>query len=61
MALEGITVSVNDLIIGIAVLAIGLILWAISPRFTTPANTVCVILGIIAAIIGFVIIILAFI
>lgn len=61
MALEGIAIETGKLIVGIIVMAIGLILAVISKSFESPVSLACLILGLIAFVIGFIILMLAFI
>ena len=60
MALEGITVSVSDLLWGIVLLIVGCVLYAFHTRFPPVADVIAMVAGIILAIIGIVVIILAF-
>lgn len=60
VALEAITVSVSDLAIGVILLIVGLILYAVNARFPKPADLAVLIVGIIMAVIGVVLIVLAF-
>lgn len=61
MALEGIAVETGNLIGGLIALIIGGILMAVNNRIQRPYNLILLIGGAIVAIIGIVLIILAFI
>jgi len=60
VALENIAISVTDLVIGFVVLIIGCVIAAYSSRFPEGLDIAGKIIGIIVAIIGIAIIILAF-
>lgn len=60
MALEGITVATGDLIVGIVMLIIGCIMMGVNGQLPRPYNLILLIGGAILAIIGVVVLILAF-
>lgn len=60
MALEGITVAVGDLIVGIVMLIIGGVMLALNNQLQRPYNLILIIGGLSLAVLGVVVIILAF-
>jgi hypothetical protein len=60
MAFEGIVFSATDFIIGVIVLIIGCVIYAFSPQFPRGFDIAGKIIGIIVAVVGAAMVVLAF-
>ena len=61
MAFENITVAVGDLVVGFVMLIIGCIMIAVNKELPRPWHLILIIGGAILAIVGMIVVILAFI